>query len=424
MASSQHAHPDVGPDLGPAENWFGVFRAGQVFAHLSRGFTVEASRQYLAHCDPHNVVAGNPALARRLGLLPPGPGPTHDGVPVGLVAPEKVFQDAIAQSVGPVTFRVQQNQGYDECWFLAPVLEGTELEMETRVLATYVRDKSPDAGTVPIETRGYLRRPDGGRVLAHYHWRTPDVRRHPAAPALEPTPIPVVTPQTLSWADCEIPVHRDLPRGYLGRHGRLVEDLEVGLVLDGFEPRGVTSAEGWFLVTSTGNIAEMHYDVGKGPLIVGGATIARALTQLRPHCPLAWPVGIPHVGHTAPVYPSDRLADVDGIARFAPAAIPGHFVLRTSMQVAEIFDVGREDGQLVRLLATTYMGVTEEGRTVLAQQRKDFILGLTRPEHGLHRGHPERFHRPRVVQRDGATEVAVLEMELLWFVPSARAMAA
>jgi hypothetical protein len=29
-----------------------------------------------------------------------------------------------------------------------------------------------------------------------------------------------------------------------------------------------------------------------------------------------------------------------------------------------------------------------------------------------------------VVQRDGATEVAVLEMELLWFVPSARAMAA
>jgi len=418
------ASPIAGPDLGPAENWFGVFRAGQVFEHLSRGFTVEASRQYLAHCDPKNVLAGNPDLARRLGLLGPGAHRTHDGVAVGLVAPEKVFQDAVAQSVGPVTFRVQQNQGYDDCWFLAPVLEGTDLEMETRVLAAYVRDKSPDAGTVPIETRAYLRRPDGTRVLAHYHWRTPDVRRHPAAPVLEPTPIPEVAPEALSWTDCLIPVHRDLPRDYLGPHGRVAEDLEVGLVLDGFEPRGVTSAEGWFLVTSTGNIAEMHYDVSKGPLIVGGATIARALSQLRPHCPLAWPVAIPHVYHTAPVYPSDRLPDADGIARFAPGPVPRNFELRTSMQVAEILDIGREDGKLVRFLGTTYMQVTAEGRTFLAQQKKDFVLGLTRPQHALHRAHAERFHRPRVLEQDGATLLAVLETELLWFVPSARAMAA
>jgi len=416
--------PRNGPDLRPADNWFGVFHAGQVFEHLSRGFTVEASRQYLAHCDPANTLAGNPELAHQLGLLGLGGRLVHDGFAVGLVAPEKIFQDAVAQSVGPVTFRVQQNQGYDDCWFLAPVLEGTDLEMETRVLAAYVRENSPDAGTVPIETRAYRRRADGSRELVHYHWRTPDVRRDPAAPPLAPTPIPAVEPTRFSWQDCHIPVYRGLSRELLGAHGRTVDDLELGAVLEGFAPRGITSAEGWFLVTSTGNIAEMHYDVHKGPLIVGGATIARALAQLRPHCPVAWPVGIPHIGHTAPVYPCDRLPDDGDIARFAPAPIPGHFELRTSMQVADMLDIDRADGQLVRFLTTTYMQVTAEGRTLLAQQGKDFVLGLTRPQHVLHRGWDERFRRPRVLERDGMTAVAVLEMELLWFVPSRRAMSA
>lgn len=419
-----HALPGPGTDLTPANNWFGAFRAGQVFRHLSRGFTVEASRQYLARCDPSGALAGNPVLARRLGLVPDGARGAHDGVPVGLVAPEKVFQDAVAQSVGPVTFRVQQNQGYDDCWFLAPVLEGSDLEMETRVLAAYVRERSPDAGTVPIETRAWRREPDGGRTLVHYHWRTPDVRRHPEAPPLAPTPIPPVEPQRFSWRDCLIPIYRDVPRAWLGTHGRVADDLAVGLELEGFAPSGIGSAEGWYLVTSTGNVAEMHYDVAKGPLIVGGATIARALSQLRPHCPIAWAVGIPHVRHAAPVYPADRLPDEGGVARFAPAAVPGHFVLHTGAQVAELVDLGRGDGRLVRLLATTYMEVGSESRAVLAQQGKAFLLDLTGAQHRVHAAHGERFSRPRVVVRDGVTRVAVLEMELLWFVPSARALAA
>lgn len=414
--------PLAGPDFAPAENWFGSFRPGQVFEHLSRGFTVETSRQYLARCDPANLLAGNPDMARRLGVLGPDDRRTHDGVAVGLVAAEKIFQDAVAQSVGPVTFRVQQNQGYDDCWFLAPVLEGTDLETETRVLAVYVRENSPEAGTVPIETRAFRRLADGTRELVHYHWRTPDVRRHPAAPPLAPTPVPPFAPARFDWRDCRIPAYRAIPREYLGPHGRLADELRVGEVLDGIGASGITSAEGWFLVTSTGNIAEMHYDVRRGPLIVGGATIARALAQLRPHCPIAWPVGMPHIGHTAPVYPSDRLPDLDGIARFAPAPLPGHFELSSSMQVAEVLDVDRPDGRLVRLLATTYMQVTPEGRTVLAQQGKDFLLGLTRPQHVVHRNHDERFHRPRVIERDDTTAVAVLEMELLWFVPALRAM--